>query len=121
MAGQLMSIYEREFGSIAGELADRGIEFGTIIIPSKFDLMADRYPEEEFFVRMAEQHGLPYLRLFPILDESRKPYAFLMYDGHFNERGHEVTAEALTRWIYESNPAPFDRLRSAVATTPPHP
>lgn len=111
-AARLMAQYAEEYGSLATELSARDIGFGVIVIPSKFDLLAGRYPEESFFVSLAEAHGVPYLRVFPILDSNRSPYPFLMYDGHLNETGNRLIAEAITTWLHEAEPAPFPILRN---------
>lgn len=112
-ATRLMASYAAAFDSLAAELARDSIGFGTIILPSKFDVMAGRFPEEDFFLGLATRHGLPSLRIFPVLDAQRAPYAFLMYDGHLNEHGNRVVATAVNEWLLQSQPAPFPLLRGA--------
>jgi len=106
----LMEDYERRFAELDSELAARGVLFGVVIIPSKFDILAGRFPEEEFFVRLAEKHRRPYLRIFPTLDTHRSPYAFLMYDGHLNERGNHLIADSLVDWLLHAEAPPFPAL-----------
>lgn len=117
-ARRLMAAYTTSFDSLATELAADSIAFGTIILPSKFDVMAGRYPEEDFFLRLAATHGLPTLRIFPLLDARRSPYAFLMYDGHLNEHGNRLVATAVGDWIASLDAAPFPRLRAASGSAP---
>lgn len=112
-ANRLMASYAAAFDSLAAELARDSIGFGTIILPSKFDVMAGRFPEEDFFLGLATRNGLPALRIFPVLDAQRSPYAFLMYDGHLNEHGNRVVAAAVTEWLLRADPAPFPLLRGA--------
>jgi hypothetical protein len=111
-ATRLMSRYESSFDSLATELARDSIGFGVVILPSKFDVMAGRFPEESFFTGLASTRGVPALSLFPIFDRERSPYAFLMYDGHLNERGNELVAHAILEWVERAEPAPFGRLRA---------
>jgi hypothetical protein len=113
-AQRLMGLYRQQYESLVAELAARNIDFGVIVIPSKFDVLAGRFPEEEFFVGLAEKNDVPYLRVFPILDEKRSPYTFLMYDGHLNELGNRLIAEAVQRWLHAAEPAPFPVLRTRV-------
>lgn len=110
-AERLMAIYEDLYRSIVDELRNQGTEVGVVVLPSKFDLLAGRYPEEAFFIRLADEYGVPYLRLFPRLDSNRTPYAFLMYDGHLNEVGNRAVAEAVYDWLYVMDPVPFAILR----------
>jgi hypothetical protein len=117
-AARLMAIYAASFDSLASDLARDSIAFGTIILPSKFDIMAGRFPEEEFFLGLAARHRVPALRIFPVLDVQRRPYAFLMYDGHLNERGNRVVATAVTDWLLRSAPAPFPALHALPGPTP---
>ncbi len=110
-ATELMEIYSEMYASLVNELRDRDIAFGVVILPSKFDVLAQRYPEEAFFIDLAEEHDVRYLRLFPALDANRSPYAYLMYDGHLNELGNRAVATAVFDWLYRAEPAPFPSLR----------
>ncbi len=111
VAERLTTEYTASFDSLASELARDSIAFGVIILPSKFDVLAGRFPEEDFFLRLAEKQGVPTLRVFPVLDTKRSPYAFLMYDGHLNEHGNRLVAEAVSEWVFRRDPAPFPALR----------
>lgn len=110
-AARLQEQYTASFDSLAIDLARDSIAFGVIVLPSKFDLMAGRFPEEPFFLRTAARHRLPALRLFPVLDANRRPYAFLMYDGHLNAHGNRLVANAVTEWLLRTAPAPFPLIR----------
>jgi hypothetical protein len=118
-AAELMEIYTEMYDSLVAELRDRGVAFGVIVLPSKFDLLAQRYPEEAFFVGLAEKQRSPHLLLFPALDANRSPYPYLMYDGHLNEAGNRAIAAAVYEWLYRADPAPFPRLRATAAVDRP--
>jgi hypothetical protein len=110
-AARLTGTYSRLFGDLATELAGHRVPFGVVVIPSKFDILAGRFPEEAFFAALADDHALPWLSLFPLLMERRSPYAFLIYDGHLNELGNRIVAGALYNWLFATEPAPFPVLR----------
>lgn len=112
---QLQRTYRHIFTALADTLRHRKIMFASIILPSKLDIMAKRYPEERFFIQLAERAGIPYLRLFPALDSNRNPYPFLMYDGHLSERGNQVVAQAINRWLIEDERSP---LHTAIKSSP---
>lgn len=105
--------YAASFDSLAAALAADSVDFGVVIFPSKFDVLAGRYPEESRFLKMAGKHRLPALRIFPVLDTMRAPYAFLLYDGHLNERGNRLVADAVSSWLFGSASAPFPVLRAS--------
>jgi hypothetical protein len=114
-AERLKAIYRELYDALVAELRARGIAFGVIILPGKFNVMAHRLPEEGFFVSLAEAARAPCLRLLPVLDAQRSPYAYLMYDGHLNEHGNQVVGRAVFEWLFESEPAPFARLRGRIS------
>ena len=62
--------------------------------------------------RFCGRLGIPLLDLEPVLQPHFDGLAsiFILYDGHFNPRGHELTARALHRWLLEHN-LPPDRPR----------
>ena len=111
-AERLMRIYHELYVSVATELTGRGILFGVVIIPSKFDLLAGRFPEESYFIAEAEKQDVPYLPLFATFDANRSPFMYLMYDGHLNEFGNQVVATAIYDWLFASEPVPFPVLRT---------
>jgi hypothetical protein len=108
---RLQNVYASLFGDLIAKLAARGVATGVVIFPSKFDVLARRSPEESFFVPLAERNHVPHLRLFPLLDERRSPYTFLMYDGHLNEHGNRLVAGAVYDWLFTADTIPFPRLR----------
>ena len=114
-AQRLQEVYGRLFAQLADALARRNIEFGVVIIPSKLDVLAGRYPEEQFFVALAEQHRVPYLRTFPTFHERRTPYAFLVYDGHLSEHGNRLLGDAVYAWM-TAQPPPFLALGGSPGT-----
>jgi hypothetical protein len=120
LAHQLKAEYQQQFIALKEDLAARGIDFGVIILPSKFDLLAGKFPEGQFFRTLAEDASVPYLPIYPVLDENREPNPFLVYDGHLNELGNRLVAEAIYNWLYAKQPAPFAALhahRSGAQTT----
>lgn len=111
-AQRYQDAYRRAYGDLASKLVARRVAFGVVILPSKLDVLAKRYPEETFFVGIAEQYRVPHLRMFPVFDAKRSPYPFLMYDGHLSTQGNRLVADALFRWLFETDPPPFVALRS---------
>jgi hypothetical protein len=107
LAKELQVDYEAQLVALKEQLATRGVAFGVIILPSKFDLLAGRFPEGEYFRTLAANAGIPYLPIYPVLDENRAPNPFLVYDGHLNERGNRLVAEAVYNWLFTAQPAPF--------------
>lgn len=111
-ARALMEKYDELFSETVRSLRARGVSIGVIIIPSKFDLMAQIYREGRFFEQLADRHKVPHLSLIAALDSSRRPYPYLMYDGHLSRAGNRVVADEVYEWLFERMPAPFDFLRS---------
>ena len=112
-ASRFKQTYDSLYADLVAELRRRRVGFGVLIVPSKPDVLAGRYPEEDFFLELARAHQVPTLRLFPTFDAHRNPYAFLMYDGHLNARGNRLIAEELHQWLFTRSPAPFPELRQA--------
>lgn len=113
-AGWLTGIYRSMFDSLATELNADGTGFGVVIMPSKMDIIAQRYPEGEFFEKLADQYALPRLSMMPVLDKRRKPFPYQTYDGHFNELGNRIVAESVFDWLFVSDSAPFPALREGL-------
>jgi hypothetical protein len=82
-----------------------GTELRLVILPSKMDVMAGRYPEGEYFRMLAEEHRLAYLDLLPAFLENRTPYAFQMYDGHLSVAGNMLVAREVRDWLLARMPA----------------
>lgn len=114
-AQRLQQTYAQIYGELIADLRSRGIEVGAVIIPSKFDVLAGRFPEEAFFLKLAQEHNVPALPIFSLLDQQRSPYAFLMYDGHLNEHGNRLVASAVYDWLYQASPPPFPQLAAPAA------
>jgi hypothetical protein len=109
-AGRLMGIYRDLFAGLVMELRQDGVEVGTLILPSKMDVLAKRYPEEAFFASLAADFSVPHLSLMPALMAERRPYTYQMYDGHLSEHGNRVVATEIVAWMFETE-RPFQRLR----------
>ena len=112
-AKRYQETYSKLYGDLVAALSSRGIALGVLILPSKLDVLAGRYPEEAFFLGLARQYHVQHLRLYPVFDEHRSPYAYLMYDGHLNEQGNRLVASAVYSWLFDGEPAPFPGLRKA--------
>jgi hypothetical protein len=117
-ARRYQETYEHLYAALIADLSARGIAFGVVILPSKLDVLARKYPEESFFRELARKYGVPHLRLFPTFDATRTPYAYLMYDGHLNEQGNRLVANGLYQWLFETQPAPFPALLQPPAERP---
>jgi hypothetical protein len=115
----LTGIYRDLYVELVTELRDRGIEFAVVIMPSKMDLLAQRYPEGEFFERLAGDNSVPYLNVFSHLDSARRPMPYYVYDGHLDERGNRIVANAVYEWLIISDEPPFPRLRDAAGPMVP--
>jgi hypothetical protein len=111
LATRLKAQYAALFDGLVQRVRQRSAEFGVFIMPSKFDVLAGRAPEEEFFATIARQHDVPMLALFELFDRERRPYPFLLYDGHLNTHGNYLVASALTTWLFDTIPAPFAALQ----------
>jgi hypothetical protein len=109
----LKRTYAGLYESFVSDARRRGAAVGVVIIPSKFDVLAGRYPEEAYFVGLAKTHQVPFITVFPLLDQKRSPYAFLTYDGHFNEHGNRLVGRAIYDWMFDSTARPFPQLQKA--------
>jgi hypothetical protein len=110
-ADKLKGIYRGMFASLVEELRAKGVGFAVVILPSKMDLMAQRYPEGVFFRTLAQEFQVPYLDLTPVLSANRRPLPYQMYDGHLNERGNRIVARSVYDWMFADPQGPFPRLR----------
>jgi hypothetical protein len=118
LAARLTSAYRRLFLELQAELRERDVELGVVIMPSKLDIMARQYPEEPFFIELAEEAGVPFVSTFDALDRNRRPYPFQMYDGHLSEAGNAVVAEDVFQWLFSGpDGSPFAALRRAGSPT----
>jgi hypothetical protein len=109
-AERLKSAYTQLFAGLVQDLRGRGVEVGVVILPSKMDLLAKRYPEGDFFALLAAAHEIPSVEVFSALMNERRPYAYQMYDGHLSEAGNAVVAREIYAWLFESPDEPFPLL-----------
>lgn len=114
-ADTLTTIYRRLYGTLVADMRGRNIEFATLIFPSKMDVLAQRSPEGEFFAGLARELDVPHLSLMPALDANRARMPFYLYDGHLNEFGNAIVADAVWSWLFRTDPAPLVALGSAAA------
>jgi hypothetical protein len=110
-ANKLKGIYRDLYRGIVGELRAKKIQVAVLIFPSKMDVLAQRSPEEAFWVELAQESKVPYFTLMPTLDANRAGSPFYMYDGHMSEFGNRVVARAVWEWLFTSEPAPVPALR----------
>ena len=104
------------------ELAEaQGSAFGLLIIPDRRAVHTEDYQRTrqdyslvgdydaaapvQRMASLAEQHDIPALNLLAPLRaiDSDGLRAYLPVDGHYNENGHRVTAQAVSRWLRASN------------------
>lgn len=109
-AAALVSLYTTVFDSLVTEVRASGASFATVVLPSKLDVLAGRSPEEPFFTGLASARDVPVLSLFPTFDETRRPYPFLLYDGHLNRAGNALVASRLEAWLLDGSPPPIPGL-----------
>lgn len=123
-AVKLEKIYHDLYGSLVKDMKQRNIELAVVIFPSKMDVLAQRAPEAEYFSGLAREFNVPQLAMMPTLDANRRGMPFHLYDGHMNEFGNRVSAEAIFKWLFTSNPAPVAAVRRSsnpvVAMNPAH-
>jgi hypothetical protein len=112
LAKRLSDQYAGMFDATVAKVRERGAQMGIIIFPSKFDVLAGHSPEEPYFLALAGKHRLPTLQLFATFDTQRRPYPFLMYDGHLNPHGNYLAAQRVMAWLFDEQPAPFTMLGS---------
>jgi hypothetical protein len=115
----LTGIYRAMFDTLVTEVRATGAQFGTVILPSKMDIIALRYPEGEYFAGLARARGVPHLELFPVFDRERQPFPFLLYDGHLNETGNRLVAREVFAWLFTGPEAPFPGLRRGLGEPAP--
>jgi hypothetical protein len=110
----LTDIYGGIYDTLLTDLRKRGIGIAVVIMPSKFDLMAGRYPEGEYFEELARHHQVPALSVYSALDARRAPMPYYTYDGHLDERGNRIVADTVYRWLTNASAPPFPALRAAL-------
>jgi hypothetical protein len=115
----LTGIYGELYTDLVSELRERNVDFAVVILPSKMDLMAKRYPEGEYFERLARANSVPFLNVFDALDAQRRPMPYYVYDGHLDERGNRIVSEAVYEWLITGAEAPLPRLREAAGPIVP--
>ncbi len=116
---ELTGIYSTLYGALVDSLTARGIPLGVVIMPSKMDIMAGRYPEGEFFESIAKQRGVPAISVYPTIDAHRDPMPYYTYDGHFDERGNRLVADTVYQWLFNESRPPFPALREAAGAAVP--
>lgn len=109
----LTGLYQQLYDPFVDELRRRKVGFAVVIMPSKFDLMAGRYPEGDYFGQLAKAKKVPALQLLPLLERHRDPMPYYTFDGHFNEIGNRLVAGEVYRWIFTSEENPVPMLREA--------
>jgi hypothetical protein len=110
-ADRLKAFYRDFYEEIVEEVRSRDAEFAAVIFPSKLDLLAQRYPEGEFYRQLAGEFEVPHISMYSVLDSVRAGYPYHMYDGHLNEYGNAVVAVRLVEWLFDDSPAPLPTLR----------
>lgn len=75
-----------------------GATFGVVVIPFRDDLVEGRRDHEDFVVQTCKESQIPCLDL----SASVAAEDFFATDIHFNERGHEIVAKAIYRFVTEA-------------------
>jgi hypothetical protein len=119
LAATLTGIYRTMYDSLVTELRADSVPMAVVIFPSRMDIIAKRYPEGAFFEALADDYDVPRLSLMPVLEQRRRPFPYLTYDGHFNELGNRIAAETVADWLLgASSPFPGLRDRLGAPTMP---
>ena len=110
-------ITEGVLAQFAQVTAAQGSDFALLVIPDRravhtadYQQTREDYPflgtydaaaPVQRMMTLAAQHDIPALDLLPVLQavDQRGERAYLRVDGHYNETGHAVTAQALARWL----------------------
>jgi hypothetical protein len=107
MAAWLKGMYHDLYAELLADLRAHGTQFGVIILPSKMDVLAKRYPEGNYFRALAEEFDVAHLELLPALDSARADYPYQYYDGHLSVSGNRVVALHVLPWLERTFPALF--------------
>lgn len=122
-ANKLEKIYHDLYGELVQDMRARNIQFVAMGFPSKMDVLAKRAPELEFWQSLAKEYDVPFLSLMPTMDANRAGMPFYLYDGHMNEFGNRVAADAIWKWLFNTHPAPAPLLQQpaemSMLSTPP--
>lgn len=113
-ADTLTTIYRQLYGSLVKDMRERNIELAALIFPSKMDVLAGRSPEGQYFEGLAREFQVPHLSLMPVIDANRAQMPFYLYDGHLNEFGNRVVADAVWNWLFTTRPGPVAALEGVV-------
>jgi len=112
-ANKLTGIYHDLYGQLVRDMRARNIEFVAMGFPSKMDVLAKRAPEVSYWESLAKEYNVPFLTLMPALDAHRSVMPFHLYDGHMNEYGNSVVADAIWKWLFTAHPAPAPILQQS--------
>ena len=100
---------ERLLREFARSVADDGIPFGVVIIPSSYQLAAETLPETAYPVDVLaptawlkgifDQAGINYLDLLPFLTRAE----YIQDGGHLTADGQRIMGQAIAAWIVSVN------------------
>jgi len=104
-----LSLCERYMTEVQKLCARHGIRLAIVIYPSPYQLTGSNLGgiPVTFWRAFAEKRGIGFLNLFPVFIGSGPPqtvYAnyFIQGDGHWNEAGNRLVAEAVLKHIREN-------------------
>lgn len=89
------SITQKLLQRLQREVTDAGGQLGVVVIPSRDDLLAHNSGKVEFIIRWCENQQVPCVDLSRSLNAEH----YFGVDLHFNELGHQVTAQAIDGFI----------------------
>ena len=77
-----------------------GAKFGLVVIPDYMQVVSDVMVIEKQFDSYADKSGVPTLKLLDVWKDNRElGLTMIPNDGHPNELGHRLFAQALSQWI----------------------
>lgn len=118
------AVFKKVFSELSATSAGMGARLGTIIIPAReqahqyyyqaaYQKLSSRYgvslaridwnyaQPNQVLGRLFEQNGIPYLDLLPPFrtHDAQGTMLYFKEDGHFNQVGHNLTAELTCQWL----------------------
>ena len=111
----LLSQFQQEVTTDGGVLRVVIIPDQIQVEPAAWQRMLHVYPAMQneswdleqpnrMLAQILESQHTPYLDLLPLFRAWDGPTLFFPIDGHWNERGHQLAGEALTRWLLNEIP-----------------
>jgi lysophospholipase L1-like esterase len=85
-------------------LDENGARFGFIDFPEIYRICSDPDPLERRFSEYCLQRNVPLLRLRTVFRQKRSAgLPIIVPDGHPNELGHRIAADAIVEWLFDAS------------------